>query len=79
MELGNKAKDVITGFEGIVTAKASYLTGCDQYLLQPELKEGNFIEPRWFDEGRLEDLGGFITPEMVLAEKNGADMPAPIK
>lgn len=29
--LGRKVRDKVTGFEGIVTGRATYLTGCDQY------------------------------------------------
>ena len=36
-KLGIKAKDSITGFQGVITGKVSYLTGCDQYLLAPEV------------------------------------------
>lgn len=57
MKLGDKVRDVITGFEGIVTGHAEYVTGCDQYLLQPQIKaeakDATFPEPRWFDENRL--------------------------
>lgn len=66
--MGFEAQDVVTGLAGIVTGHAKYITGCDQYLIQPKgLKlEGNPIsndapllpvnevkEPRWIDEGRL--------------------------
>lgn len=32
-ELGATLKDKITGFEGIATGVASYITGCDQYVI----------------------------------------------
>lgn len=35
-KLGLKAKDKITGFEGIITARCEYLTGCNQYCLTPQ-------------------------------------------
>ena len=54
--LGSKAKDKITGFTGIVTGRAQYLTGCDQYILaQAATKEG-VCPTSWFDENRLEVL-----------------------
>lgn len=77
-----KAKDKITGFEGIVTGHADYITGCDQYILQPPSKDGEFKEARWFDENRIEILN---SEESILSKKkegindNGADIPAPIK
>lgn len=80
LNLGNKAKDKITGFTGVLTGRAEYLTGCTQYSLQPECKEdGSFISANWFDEGRLIDLGNSIESKDVIGEKNGADFSAPIK
>ena len=37
-ELGQKVKDSITGFAGIVTGRAEYITGCHQILVQPPVK-----------------------------------------
>ena len=51
--LGKNATDKITGFKGIVTAKAMYLYGCAQYLLTPPVDStGKRQEGEWFDEGR---------------------------
>jgi hypothetical protein len=79
MKLGVIARDKISGFKGTVTGKASYLTGCDTYLLQPELVNGSFVEGRWFDEARLIEEGAGISASEVTGDKNGADIPAPIK
>ncbi|EPN30018.1 hypothetical protein A245_46208, partial [Pseudomonas syringae pv. actinidiae ICMP 19096] len=40
IELGKKARDKISGFEGVITGRAQYLTGCDQYVLSPAAKNG---------------------------------------
>lgn len=54
-ELGSKAKDVITGFEGVVVARAEYLTGYNQALVQPtHLDNGKKVDCEWFDEQRLQ-------------------------
>ena len=54
IQLGMKAKDVITGFAGVVTAHLEYLTGCDQYCLTPPIdKDGKLVDTKWFDESRL--------------------------
>jgi len=56
-ELGIKAKDVVTGFEGIITGRVLYITGCDQYLIHPPVdKAGKPVDPRWYDEKRIEVL-----------------------
>jgi hypothetical protein len=79
--VGQIARDKVTGFEGRVTGHASYITGCDQFLVQPKVDEkGNLKDGRWFDEHRLE-----VVDEQVLAltpsvpDRHGADLPAPVK
>jgi len=79
-KLGRILKDKITNFEGVATGKAKYLTGCDQYCLQPiSEKKGVYPDANWFDEGRLIEVGDGLTKEDVKGEKNGADYTAPIK
>lgn len=77
ISLGVKAKDKITGFAGTVTGRAQYLTGCDQYLLNPPAKDGALVDSQWFDEQRLEVDEN--TPAVVLdnSNGNGADRAAP--
>lgn len=54
IELGQKVKDSITGFEGIAVAKAIYLNGCISYQVKSKkLRNGRTIEAEWFDEQRL--------------------------
>lgn len=57
--LGKKACDVVTGFTGIITGKAEYLTGCVQYSICPQMAEGDKSCPdnAWFDESRIEVIG----------------------
>ena len=79
-KLGQEAKDKITGFQGLITGHADYLTGCDQYILQPKCeKNGIYPDATWFDEGRLELIGEGMKKKEVKAEKNGSDYSAPIK
>lgn len=82
INLGDIAKDKITGFEGVITGKASYLTGCDQYCIQPKVKDGdsgNCPDAKWFDEGRIDPIFQGPLPYNVKAERNGSDYTAPIK
>ena len=69
--LGKRAKDKITGFEGVIVGKTSYLFGCDVYGITPESKEGKLNDTCWFDEGRVEILGDGIDPAEVRVNKNG--------
>jgi len=67
IELGVKAKDRITGFEGIVMAKVVYLNGCIQYCLKPPLsKKGELREGEYFDEGQLERTGKGLNNSKVI-------------
>lgn len=53
--LGTKCRDMISKFEGIAESYHQYITGCDRYMLQPELdKDGKWQEGKFFDVNRLE-------------------------
>ena len=71
IKLGQKARDKVTGFEGILTGKAEYLYGCAQYCIVPAAKDGKIGESHWFDEGRIEVIGPGLLPEEVQAEMPG--------
>lgn len=54
IKLGDKVKDVITGFEGIAIAKAEYLNGCIRFEIKPEkLKDSKTTEAEWIDIQQL--------------------------
>jgi hypothetical protein len=55
INLGDRAKDIITGFEGIAVAKTSWLYGCDRVTLQPETigNDGKIPENCTFDVMQL--------------------------
>ncbi|HEX2656127.1 MAG TPA: hypothetical protein VHN11_21095 [Xanthobacteraceae bacterium] len=79
-ELGSTARDTITGFYGVITGRVNYLTGCDQYLVQPKTKsENEFVEARWFDENRIDILGGIEKVKIDTSTAQGACGAAPIK
>lgn len=54
-QLGDKVKDKVTGYEGIVIARSEYLNGCIRYGVQRDklTKEGKPQESEWFDEKQL--------------------------
>ena len=56
-DLGMTAKDIVTGIEGIIIGKSSWITGCDTYgIKQPAKKDGTQIDIHWVDEARVEIL-----------------------
>ena len=71
IELGVRAKDKITGFEGIITSRITYLYGCDQYGIVPTVVDNKIGDGQYFDEGRVEVLGRGILPEEVQVDKKG--------
>ena len=72
--LGKEGRDKVTGFQGIITSKHIYLTGCTQYGLQPPVdKDGKFTEQNFFDEGRIEIIGEGIAAEEVAGDDPGCD------
>lgn len=83
IELGDLAKDKITGFEGVVIGHAEYLTGCDQYVLQPKCTDSNsglYPEAQWFDKGRLVLMDkNVVSKKSVKDKEDGCDYQAPIK
>jgi len=62
-DLGDKVRDSITGFVGIVVLRSQWLNNCNTYGVQPtELKDGAPQDRQHFDEPQLELLeGGLFT------------------
>ena len=71
--LGKLGRDKVTGFEGVITATAKHLYGCDSYFLIPKVKDGRIDDANWFDVGRIEIIGEGITPSEVQTEKPGGE------
>jgi hypothetical protein len=56
IEFGRKYRDRVTGFVGTCTGMASYISGCDQVSLVPEVTDGKYPEGVWLDDERLIDV-----------------------
>ena len=77
--LGQRVKDSITGFTGTVTGLVSYIAGCDQALVAPDVdKQGKLADSAWFDTVRLEvtKMTPIKLPGVAL-QPIGSDRPAP--
>ena len=82
IEFGVEVIDTITGLQGIVIGRVSYITGCDQYLVQPRVdKEGKYIDSRWVDEHRLDFVlkGKKVVLTTEAQREHGPCEPAPTK
>ena len=81
--LGATVRDAITGYGGVVTGRADYITGCNQYLVQPErvTKDGAVVSAQWFDEHRLlvDDGAELLSLPKQPAGRGGSTGQAPIK
>lgn len=74
--LGQKGRDKVTGYEGIITGYCKHLYCCGQYSINPgKGSDGKLLEIHWFDEGRIEIIGEGIHAKDVTAKKPGADLP----
>lgn len=83
IELGSKAKDIVSGFQGIVTAEYKFLHGCTRYAIQPPVdKDGTVPEHQVFDEPQLKvlrkptiEMRESIDGELNKKKKPGGPMP----
>ena len=67
VNLGKKARDKVTGFEGIITCKITYLYDSPQYGIAAAVKEegGKASDIGWFTVGRVEIIGEGISAPAV--------------
>ena len=80
-EMGDKVREKITGYTGLITGQHRWITGCDQFTISPEGldKNGVPIQSHVIDEGRLEIVPTKKPKPEVKARKNGCDQIAPTK
>ena len=59
--LGDEAKDTITGFGGVIVAITTWLNGCVRMTLQPrEMKDGKPIDAITFDVEQLARINAAV-------------------
>lgn len=74
---GEKVKSSISGFQGLITARADHLNGCNRYWVQPPVdKDGKMQEGMWFDEGELERVA---VAELSRTNNDRGGFPSKIK
>lgn len=76
--LGQKVKDKVSGFKGVVSSVSFDLYGCVQTIVTPAAKpDGTIPDCRWFDVNRLQvtskkpvmELPAFVTKDRGPAYK----------
>jgi|HubBroStandDraft_6_1064221.scaffolds.fasta_scaffold164078_2 hypothetical protein len=56
VRLGSAARCKVSGMTGIVTGHAKWLTGHDQFYLQPPVQSsGVWVDGRWIDVDQLQE------------------------
>ena len=68
--MGEHVRDIVTGYKGIATGRATYLTGCDRILVQSVHigEDGKFPQSVWIDEHSLQSGGsGGLEKKVVEA------------
>lgn len=69
VEMGHSAKNIITGIEGIVTARSETLNGTIQFCVTPEgvTPDGKPHEIKWMDEALLvgTDANAMVAHELT--------------
>jgi len=71
IELGMEVKDRVTGFQGIVVHRITFLNGCDRMGVQPKVdKKGMELpEVKSFDEPDLEFVANGLYKPSKKTEK----------
>lgn len=80
--LGDKVRDTITGFAGIVMSRSQWLNNCNTYGVQPaKLRHGGAPQDEHhFDENRLEALTEKVINESrLLGDLRGTHQPPTTK
>ena len=66
-DLGAEARDRVTGYRGVITARCQHLTGCNTYgVMRKADDKGEIADPHWFDEQRI---------ALVLRRVDGLEIP----
>ena len=55
VNLGDRVRDKVTGFEVVATARYQYMNGCERYCVEPMVdKGGKLVDAQTFDVQRLD-------------------------
>ena len=64
LSMGDKVKDTITGFKGMIVARCQYINGCDQCLVKPGVDDdGKMLAGEWIDDQQLKQQTKRKPPE----------------
>ncbi len=82
VNLGDLARDRITGFEGVVECISEWLNSCRRITIRPtKLREEEPIQSQTFDAPQVEivEAGYFDKPVIPKGQKTGGPALAPVR
>lgn len=64
VNIGDRVRNRVTGFEGVVTGRTEYITGCARLIVQPQgMKDGKSYDSEYVDEPMADLLqAGALSP-----------------
>lgn len=79
-KLGDRVKDRVTGFTGIIIAHSQQLTGCDRMFVEPPVdRDGKPVQGMWVDIDLLDIVEAGVVPRVIYNRKvavpGGRDLP----
>lgn len=80
IELGQKIRCKVTGFEGIAISRVEYLNGCIQYCIKPKVgKDGKILDGIYIDEEQLEVIGKGLSISEKEKKPGGTMLDVPLE
>lgn len=80
IQLGQRVRDSVSGFEGIVVCRAEWLNGCVRFSVQPRVdKDGKLPEMQWIDEGQCEAMAEPPAENPVAQPRKGGPRNDPVR
>ena len=77
IKLGQKVRDIVTGLEGVATARIEYLNGCVQYCIKPPIRDGKSSDAEYIDHQQLEVVDDGVHAQLNPTRTGGPVMDAP--
>ncbi len=75
---GNRVKDLVSGFEGIVTGEVTYMNGCQKWAIDGAYnKEKQHTEGVWTDKQQVVKIDDGIADQIAPPKPGGGPMRTP--
>lgn len=79
IELGNKVRDLVTGFEGIAISRIEYLNGCVQIGVKGPAVDNETKDAHYLDIDQIERIDDGVAPAIKKKQTGGVMAEAPKK